>query len=111
MKDLVQYIVCKIPPLPEQYLAIWNNNGLNSSLKTATKKEISKNLENKTEGGSDKDVPKFGPVLHKHHEHTSVRQGKKRTFDSTYVNTQIKTLSPRETPKIKKKKSLKQPSK
>jgi hypothetical protein len=101
--------VCKIPPLPEQYLAIWNNNGLNSSLKTATKKEISKNLENKTEGGSDKDVPKFGPVLHKQHEHTSVSREKKRTFDSTYVNTQIKTLSPRETPKIKKKKYLKQP--
>ena len=94
MKDLVEYIVCKIPPLSEQYLARWH------SKKTFDQKEISKGPENKPQSGRSNDLN----VLSKQPEHTSVSQGKKRTIDATYVPTQIKTLPPRETPKMKRKK-------
>ena len=103
LKDLVEFIVCKIPPLPVKYLAIWNNNEDNSSPENPTQEEISRNLEKKAQVGSDKDD--------KRHENTPVIQGKKRKYDATYtyVNTRIKSIPPRETPKVKKKKSLKTP--
>ena len=98
LKDLVEYIVCKIPPLSAQYLAIWNNNGHSSAQKTFTKREISENLKNKAEDCNDEDIQDD-----KQHKNTS---GKETAVDATYVNTQIKTVLPRETPKIKKRKRL-----
>ena len=101
MKDLVEYIVCKIPPLPEEYVATWHSNALHSSQKSLDEKEILKTCENKPQSGGGKDEN----VLSKQGEHTSAIQGKKRTLDATYVQTKIKTLQPRETPKVKRKKS------
>ncbi|XP_028405491.1 ribonuclease P protein subunit p38-like isoform X1 [Dendronephthya gigantea] len=50
LKDLMEYIVCKIPPLPEQYLEVWNNNGHEIS-------DISRDIrENKMQGGVNRNV-------------------------------------------------------
>ena len=101
LKDLVEYIVCKIPQLPEPYLALWNNNGHNNAQTTFTQKEISQSSDNKG------DI--YNSKLNKEDEATCVKRGKKRTFAVTYINSQIKTLPPRETPKLKKRKTLKKP--
>ena len=107
LKDLVEYIVCKIPPLSEQYLAVLNNCGHGTSQKTFTQREISENLENKGEHHNNEHIGQANEHIgedDKQCQDTPVRQAKKRKFDATYVDTQIKTLSPRETPKTKKKK-------
>lgn len=104
LKDLVEYIVCKIPPLPEEYLAIWYNNGHNNSMETVNMKDMPQTRENTTWLKQDPDLHS-GPNDYRWQE--KVGQGKKRRFDSSYVDTHIKTLLPRETPKIKKVKSVK----
>ena len=79
-------------------MAIWNNSGHSISQKTFTKRKISGKLKNQAEDRNDEDIEDD-----KQHKNTS---GKKKTFEATYVNTQIKTVLPRESPKIKKRKRL-----
>lgn len=98
----MEFIVCKVPPLPEQYLEMWKNNAHTVS---HTSPAIS---ENKILRGNDTNVSNIPSQteLNKEQKHTSLLQGKKRKLDATYVNTKIKTIAPRETPKIKKAKKF-----
>ncbi|XP_046851940.1 ribonuclease P protein subunit p38-like [Xenia sp. Carnegie-2017] len=82
IKDLTDFITCKIPPYPEHYLTLWNNNGHYDFNKTCEEEE-SKDCQNKK-------------------SNENLKKQMKRKIDATYVKTKIKGLSPRETPKMKK---------
>lgn len=80
LKDLADFITCKIPPYPEHYLTLWNGH---YDFNKTCEEEESKDCQNKR-------------------SNENLKKQMKRKIDATYVKTKIKSLSPRETPKMKK---------